>query len=289
MRKPNACISIHYLKCLLFPLFIISLFSSCNNDPSPLPNIAEKIVVNKPEDINARAEQVIEGTLKQVLQNNKQIQDSFHIRNATVVQYIYDQNSFQPLWSIQGKFRRSADSLILFIDSSRKYGLFPEDYNISKISQIKTQLVTDTSKEKRLNASTWAYTDLLLTSAFIQVVTELKSGRLLPDSIIVKDTTLTPAFYSNTLKTFFQQTNSDFAAALEPKLPAYQNIKEALQNFLTTATFNKYTFVSTLDTPQIPHLVYKRLADEDSTLTDYMPDSVDISHAIKKYQKSRHH
>ena len=288
MRKPNACISIDYFNWLLFTCFVVSIFSSCNNDTSPLPNIAEKVVVNKPEDINARAEQVIEGTLKEVLQNNKRIQDSFHIRNASVVQFIYDQNSFQPLWSIQGKFRRSADSLIMFIDSSRKYGLFPEDYNIGKISQLKTQLVTDTSKEKRLNASSWAYTDLLLTSTFIQVVTELKYGRLLPDSIIVKDTTLTPTFYSNTLKSFFQQTNADFASLLEPKLPAYLNLKEALQNFLTTATFKKHTFVSILDTPQIPQLVYKRLADEDSTLTDYMPDSVDISHAIKKYQKSKH-
>jgi murein L,D-transpeptidase YcbB/YkuD len=289
MRKPNVCVSIDYIKNFFY-CFLLSIFLfSCNNDPAPLPHLGEKIVADRPEDLNARTEEVIEGTLKDILQSNKKVLDSFKIKNPVVVQYIYAQNSFQPLWSLQGKIRRSADSLITFIDSCHKYGLYPEDYNNSKLSNLKVELISDTSKEKRLNATSWAYEDLLLTSAFVQVVTDLKSGRLLPDSIIVKDTTLTPAFYQSTLKSFFEKTNEDFASSLEPKLPAYQNIKEALQLFLQNADFKKFTYVSTLDSSQIPALVYKRIGEEDSTLNrDYLPDSVEISRSIKKYQKAKH-
>jgi hypothetical protein len=46
---------------------------SFNKDPTPLPHLGEKILAARPEDINARTEEVIEGTLKDILQSNKKV------------------------------------------------------------------------------------------------------------------------------------------------------------------------------------------------------------------------
>src|SRR5215212_8598761 len=113
-------------KLIFLPLFCLIFFISCNDTPKV--DVTEKAVVETPEDINARAEALIQGTLKEILRNSNELADSFKIKNAPVVQTLYDQNSFQPLWSSRGIFNKKADSLIAFISDAKRYGLFPDDY-----------------------------------------------------------------------------------------------------------------------------------------------------------------
>jgi murein L,D-transpeptidase YcbB/YkuD len=242
--------------------------------------------VESPEAINAKAEELIRGTLKDILQNDRELPDSFKIRNASTVQYLYDQNSFQPLWSSRGNFISNADSLFEFIRNARSYGLFPEDYYFTRLSTLKMQL-SDTLNEKKLDASLWAYDDMLFTSAFVQVVKDLKAGRLLPDSLLDRDSSLTPAFFVEQLKSF-QQNNSGAFAELEPTHTNYLKLKAALQAFLLEANFKNYTLVTAKDSAQLPRLVYKRLAEDDSTLNALpAPDSITVANAVKKYQKKK--
>lgn len=263
-------------------LFLAFFFASCNEHAS----IAEKEIVEKPEDINVKAEELIQGTLKDVLKNNKDISDSFTLKNAAILQYLYDSHSFQPLWSAEGKFNSWSDSLFTLIDSSLNYGLFPQDYYHQKLSALKQELTLDTSKEVRLDAAKWAYSDLLLTSAFVQMVKDLSKGRLLPDSILAKDSMLTPEFFTNQFNQFKKQPVCEFALQLEPQHTEYKNLKQSLHTFLQKADFKEYTLVKTKDSSQIPALVYQRLSEEDSLLNDEgLPDSVVIAAAIKKYQK----
>jgi len=270
-------------KLILLPLFFLVLIS-CNDTQK---DVADKEVVESPEEINARAEAVIQGTLKQILQNSSELPDSFKIKNAPVLEYLYEQNSFQPHWSSRGAFIQTADSLLTFIENSQRHGLFPEDYYFKRLTDLKNQLVLDTAKEKKLDASLWAYSDMMLSSAFIQIVKDLKIGRLLPDSVIAKDSTLNEEFYLTQFKYYKQNGNSSFAEQLEPSNTDYQKVKSGLQKFLDSADFKKYTFVSRRDSSVFPRLLIKRLSEVDSAYIAAVasPDSIQLAEAIKRYQR----
>ena len=271
-----------YIKTLLCAAGLL-LLAACNNGHV---DVREKEIVEKPEEINARAEDVIQGTLKELLRSGSSLADSFRIRDVTLVQSIYEQHEFQPIWSAKGVFTNNAYSLFDFIDSSMRYGLFPEDYSYSRLMALQTQLVGDTSsREKKLDASLWAYSDMLLTAAFVQVVKDLKVGRLLPDSIVARDSMLTPAFFADQLSAY-GANNEAFAFALEPKHTAYHQLKTALQSFLDSAHFHNYTLINTTDSAKVPPVLYKRLSEEDSTLApNPAPDSLALAGAVRHYQK----
>jgi L,D-transpeptidase YcbB len=276
--------SLSSFKLILLPLLFLVVFISCNDTQK---DVADKEVVETPDEINARAEAVIQGTLKQILQNSNELADSFKIKNAGVLEFLYEQNSFQPHWSSRGAFIKTADSLLSFIEQSQRYGLFPEDYYFKRLSGLKDQLVLDTAKEKKLDASLWAYSDMMLTSAFVQIVKDLKIGRLLPDSIIAKDSTLNEEFYQTQFKYYTQNGNSSFTEQLEPANTDYQKLKSGLQRFLDSADFKKYTFVSRRDSAAFPRLLIKRLSEVDSAYIAAVasPDSIQLANAIRRYQK----
>lgn len=259
-------------------------FCSCNDHV----HLGEKEIVEKPEEINSKAEEIIQGTLKDILQNNLDSRDTFKIKNATILQVLYEKNSFQPLWSASGSFAKWTDSLLYLIDSCRQYGLFPQDYFKNKIQELHKDL-TDTARENKLDASKWAYSDLLLTSSFVQLVKDIKKGRLLPDSLLAKDTTLTPDFFQARFRQFKQVGISEFTTGLEPQNLGYKNLKFALQHFLQKADFKNYTRITGKDSLLLQKLLYKRVAEEDSqdVALQIKPDSITFSEAIKKYQKEK--
>jgi L,D-transpeptidase YcbB len=284
MIKPKRDISLAGISFFLLILPIV-LITACNDHHV---TIEEKKIVAKPEDINISAEDIIEGTLKDVLQNNKQIEDSFQLKNASILQYIYNEYSFQPIWSKKGGFLNNGDSLFKLMDSVRNYGLFSSDYYYTKLQSLKNELNRDTSTKVKLDAAKWAYSDLLLTSAFVQMVKDLAKGRLLPDSLLAADSLLTPGFFSSQLKQFGRYNIDSFTAQLEPVNPDYQKLKKGLKRFLAKAHFKNYTIIKPKDSLLFPELVYKRLAEDDSSLLkNVTPDSVSISRAIKKYQKKK--
>jgi murein L,D-transpeptidase YcbB/YkuD len=272
-----------FFKLFFLVFLVIGAFHSCKEKSK---DVTKAEIVETPEQINARAEELIRSTLKEILQNDEGLPDSVKVKNALILQHLYDENQYGTLWSSQGNFNRNGDSLFSLIEHSREYGLFPDDYYYSKLSSVRIQLA-DTSKATKLNASLWAYSDLLFSSAFVQIVKDLKIGRLLPDSIVAKDSVLQPVFFAEQLKSFQQRKDSVFES-LEPKDSGYIKLKLALNDFLSKANFKKYTFITTKDSSLIPTLIYQRLSEEDSTLSsENAPDSLQVSTAIKKYQKRK--
>jgi L,D-transpeptidase YcbB len=270
-----------FLKLLLLSILAVGALYSCKNKGK---DVTKTEIVKQPEEINATAEDVIKSTLEEIVRNDKDLPDSFRIKNALILQHLYEESLYAPLWSSNGSFNRNGDSLFSLIAHSKEYGLFPDDYYFSRLSSIRTQFL-DTSKEKKLNASLWAYSDLLLSSAFVQIVKDLKVGRLLPDSVISKDSSLTPVFFEEQLRSF-QQRNDSVFEHLEPSDSGYLKLKFALREFLPKAHFKDFTFISTEDSTLIPSLVFKRLSEEDSILSSgETPDSLRLSVAIKKYQR----
>jgi L,D-transpeptidase YcbB len=266
----------------LLILAVVLLFSCKGKNK----DVTEVQIVKQPEDINARAEDLIRSTLKEILRSDNHLPDSVKVKNALILQTLYDENVYEPLWSSKGSFNRNGDSLFSLITHLKEYGLFPDDYYYSKLSSVRTKL-SDTSKETKLNASLWAYSDLLFSSAFVQIIKDLKAGRLVPDTVIAKDTSLQPAFFAAKLRSFQQREDSVFES-LEPKDSGYIKLKMVLNELLPKANFKKYTLVATNDSAQIPRLLYQRLSEEDSTLMpDMRPDSLQVSSAIKQYQKRK--
>jgi murein L,D-transpeptidase YcbB/YkuD len=264
---------------------LLLLLAACNE--AEHPHVGQKEVVQKPEDINARAEELIQGTLKDMLSNSNALPDSLRLKKPALVSFLYDKNSFQPLWTSKGSFISKGDSLITLIEKARQFGMLPDDYYFTRLKALKLQLA-DTSKEKKLDASLWAYSDLLLSSAFVQFTSDLKAGRLLPDSVLEKDTLVTPDYFLTQFRDFGTITNDSFTRRLEPLNTDYQRLKTALGEFLEKAKFKDYTFISTRDSTKIPALLYKRLAEEDSTMKPVpAPDSLTLSEAIRKYQKRK--
>ncbi len=266
-----------------FLAILILVGSSCNNNH---PNIAEKEIVTKPEEIDQKAEDIIQGTLKDLLQAGNELPDSVKIKNAPLLQVLYSSEDYKPFWSHEGRFLAPADSLFQFIDSAKNYGLFPQDYYQQRISTLRTE-VADTSKENKLDAAKWAHADLLLTSAFTQLVKDLFKGRLQHDSILAKDSLVNLSLFTTALKNFQTLPSDSFAKLLEPKHAGYAELKKALHTFLSKAIFKSYTRIFSKDSTKIPGLVYKRLTEVDSlnVVAQTNVDSTDVALAIKKYQK----
>jgi L,D-transpeptidase YcbB len=272
-----------FFRPLVLLILAVVLLFSCKGKNK---DVTEVQIVKQPEDINARAEDLIRSTLKEILRSDNHLPDSVKVKNALILQTLYDENVYEPLWSSKGSFNRNGDSLFSLITHLKEYGLFPDDYYYSKLSSVRTKL-SDTSKETKLNASLWAYSDLLFSSAFVQIIKDLKAGRLVPDTVIAKDTSLQPAFFAAKLRSFQQREDSVFES-LEPKDSGYIKLKMVLNELLPRANFKKYTLVATNDSAQIPRLLYQRLSEEDSTLMpDMRPDSLQVSSAIKQYQKRK--
>jgi L,D-transpeptidase YcbB len=269
------------LRLLLILSF--SVFFSCKNHQG----IQEKEIVETPQEINANAEDHIETTLEDLLQNPAKLPDSIKLKNVTLLQEMYSSNEFGLLWSSEGIFNKDTDSLFTLIDSARLYGLFPSDYYTDKLKALRTELSVDTAKQSKIDVARWAFADMLATSAFVQLVKDLKFGRLKPDSVLVKDTTLQAGYFAQQKQQFSEQPISEFTAALEPVHTDYHELKEALRQFLPKANMKSYTQIKIKDSLQWPKLVYKRITEEDSLkiIPDKSPDSLAVASVIKKYQK----
>lgn len=272
---------------IIYLFFLAGPFlSSCQDKPHV--HIGEKEIVQKPEEISEKAEDIIKGTLKDIIQNNKELSDSFKVKNAGILDSVYGQFDYRPIWSADGKFSITADSLISFIGASRNYGLFPEDYYYKRLSRLRGQLVDTVAKDKKMDASLWAYTDMLLSSAFIQLVKDIKVGRLLPDSIIAQDSSLNKDFYLDQLKYFESNGGDAFASRLAPSNPGYHKMILALKTFLHKANLRSYTIINTKDSSKIPQLLFKRYKEEDSTYKiPANPDSAALEFVIRKLQKKK--
>jgi len=270
---------------LLYVLLLTGLAcaSACNDEPVQL---GEKTVVATPEDIDRKAEDLIQGALKQMLGDGGHLADSFRLRNPHFVKALYEQSSFKPLWSAEGKYAPWADSLVQFIDSSRYFGLFPEAYHQERLHRLQGELKLDTSREARLDAARWAYSDLLMTAAFIQLSTDLSRGRLFHDTVLAKDTALSPHFFKTRFGVYKDSGNAALAV-LQPLHSGYWALKEALPRFLEKADLRAFTHVNPKDSARLPATLYKRLAEEDSLGLEPVssPDSLSLASALRKYQK----
>jgi L,D-transpeptidase YcbB len=268
------------------PLSLFLLFMPGTACKSKHKHIGEKEIVKKPEELKLTVSEVIRATLGDAIDSNGHLA-GFYLRQPLMVDSVYKSNNYNSMWTSKGKWLPYADSLVSFIKNVRTYGLYPEHYYIAQLDTLHYKTVTDTSRENKLDASLWARIDLYLTSAFVNLTTHLKAGRLMPDSVRRNDTSLSSHFFIAQFDSFKTKPVDSFATALEPKNIRYTDLKNALSLFLLTANLKHHSYINPKDTLHFPQMISKRLLEDSIKTAIANPDSTHLASAIKQYQRRK--
>jgi L,D-transpeptidase YcbB len=261
-------------------------FSCCTEKQKP----KEKDIVTTPEKMPEHISNDLEKTLEFILQNKGKLSDTVELTFAGLADSLYAIKKYSSLWNENERWLSAADSLYKFIENSKDYGLFPEDYHYKPLSFIRRVLVEDSVAKK--NAILWARADVLLTDAFFKLAKDLKQGRLKYDSVTLRtDSVLNDSVYTQALNEVIQQGNvSSTLENLEPKLRGYDSLKYCIKNFLATARFKPFTYLvyPYKDSVEFFDMLKKRLYETGSIPSDSTDmDTLQFVTAIKKYQKKK--
>lgn len=274
-----------------FTIVVIALFLlSCGGNTTK-----KKDVVADPKAMDRSIAENIASFLKAASGNDGKMEDSVSLQMMNVVNAYYEDRDHQPIWSSSEKWQPLADSLYRFIEQAELQGLFPEDYHFSKLKLLKDKL--DADSLSRMDAVLWTKADLLLTDGLVQAIKDLKVGRLKRDSVSLnKDSALVDGFYAATLNSIIKK--KQFGAvldALQPQNKGYWELKKGIKSFLDsmdrrTLTHVRYPYKKgdAKDSAFFIKLLQKRLAESNCIdVTDKMPDSIQLSAAIRKYQEKK--
>lgn len=276
--------------CKGFSLSIISiLFLFSCNEIVQTPKAAE--IVQEPEDLNKKTDENIAVAISYITEQQGVLNDSIIFNMFPVVRLWYEGRDSLRSWSTQKQWLPIADSLYSFIRQSENYGLFPSDYHFSQLDQIRSTLMSDSSA--MMDAAMWARADLLYTDAMMQMIKDIKVGRLAPDSITLrKDSILTDSFYISFLKNVYH--TQEFTVpleSLEPQHRGYQELRGALKNFLDSMDRRKYTYLLYPYTDPVDSVVFiknlqTRLIEGGYLAPDNQDiDTIELKKAVKAYQK----
>jgi L,D-transpeptidase YcbB len=275
LKKPR------HVEIAIGAFILLCFFVSCNNTG----NTPHQEIVTTPEQMNERVPDIIRKIVNHFADNAGKI-DSISILQPAVLQYTYGKDD-EARWSTEEKWTRAADSAINFIQNSRLYGLFPEDYHLRNISFLKEKFETDSVARK--DAVLWSKADVLLTDGVLQIIKDVKLGRMQKDSLTLRtDSALLNEFYEQQLQKIVQSNSiTDVIDSLEPTIKGYHELKQGIKEFLDTAEFKDYTYVPypVYDSIGFKKALPKRLFEEGILDSSYASlDSVRVAKAVKKYQ-----
>lgn len=269
---------------LFWAVIICCSFFACNSNKTP-----QHELVNTPEQMNETVPEVIKSIIDQVADHAGKL-DSISLLQPGIIQYLYNKNSDEAKWSKDTSWTAGGKELIEFIKDARLYGLFPEDYHYRNILLINEKFANNGVEKK--DAVLWSKADVLLTDALVQIIKDVKLGRLQPDSITLRtDSTLSNEFYDNQIEKIIQSIAvSRIIDSLEPAAKGYHELKEGIKSFLDSAHFVNYTYVPYpfYDSASFRQALQKRLFEEgliDSIGASF--DAAKVSRALKKYQQQK--
>lgn len=275
------------LTLIILLLFIVA----CNNTE----HVKESEVVKDPEEMDSRAAATIKEALSVAIRNDGKVDDSIRLNLAGIVNSFYSTNAYQPVWSSKEQWQPLADSLHTLIAHAELEGLFPKDYHSKNLQALKATL--DSDSLKRMDAVLWAKADLMLTDAFMRIMKDLKSGRLKDDSISLnKDSAQSADFFVQQLNELKDKKQfTPLLNALQPKHKGYWDLKAGIKRFLDSMDRRSYTYVTypykkgdSKDSVFFIKTLQKRLNESGAiSLTGQLPDSAQLSVAVKKYQQQK--
>lgn len=272
--------------CLIILCFLIF---SCHNNSGPRK---ENIVTN-PEKMDEQIGENIHEILDYALLNQGKIDDSTHLKFVSLTNSFYQQNNYNNAWSKKEKLVPMVDSLLLFLNQAKLYGLFPADYNLKKLEDIKK--VLDTDSIQRMNAIRWSTADIIFTDGCISLLNDLKFGRLIKhSSATLNDSSFKGKWLVSKLQLLMKQSSlSTYLNSIEPSHNGYQQLKAGIKIFMDSMDNHIYTYVpypfkknNAKDSLFFIKKVQKRLIESKCIKdTATLPDSLQLNIAIKKFQK----
>lgn len=282
--------SIYRLKSSFFIALLLCFFVliACNNKSKKGDNIA-----SNPQELQEKVSVLIKNFTEEAIANGGKLDDSaILLSQPRLAKTIYEKKSFEPLWCKKEEWLPAGDSLFSFIESSQLFGLFPEDYHIRQLKDIRQKILVDSlSKGDKKDAALWSRADIMLTDAFVQIVKDVRLGRLPQDSITLrKDSILSEEFYQQQLDVLQQSGLAKVIQLLEPQHWGYNLLKAGVKNFLDSADYKKFTIVPypEKDIAKFNRALQKRMYEGgfisfDSTTAD----SAQLADAIKLFQKKK--
>ena len=261
---------------------------ACNDKSKKGDNIA-----GTPQELQRKATGLIQKFTEKALANNGQLNDSsITLSQVRIAKLLYEKTSFEPLWCKKEEWLPEGDSLFNFIESSQLFGLFPEDYHIGQLKTIREKFIADSfAKGDRKDAALWSQADLMLTDAFVQIVKDIKLGRLPQDSITLrKDSVLSDDFYQQQFTMLKESGIAKVIQSLEPTHWGYHLLKAGVKKFLDSAEYKQFTAVPypINDIAKFNKALQKRLYEGGFIAYDSVSaDSVQLAEAIKKFQKKK--
>jgi murein L,D-transpeptidase YcbB/YkuD len=272
-----------------FFCIIVCLAIACKNK-----EVSTKHIASSPEDLQEKTNDLIGRYIKKAATNNGHLDDSdIVLAQPRLAKFLYEKSGFSSAWCDEEQWLPAGDSLFHFIETAQLCGLFPEDYHVKQLAAIRQQFLRDSfSKNDRKDALLWAKADIMLTDAFVQIVKDIKLGRLPQDSITLrKDSVLSDDFYQEQF-TVLQESGSltKLITSLEPKHRGYQLLKEGIRTFLDSADYRQFTKVPYPETNinKFNRALQKRLYEGGFIAFDSIPaDSTQLANAIKLFQKKK--
>src|SRR6187402_3774428 len=264
-------------------IFVLCL-SSCKEKTKP----EEIVIVKAPEKMDDKVKELIRSFLDYSASKNGKIDDSTVLYQLPVLINVYKQKMFAAQWSSSQKWLTQVDSLLLFIENAKVYGLFPSDYHSHQLYVIKKMFAADAFKDKETrDAASWARADLMLSDALISLFHDIKLGRLPNDSITLrKDSVLSEEFISSKFNAAASGLSFDvIMSTLEPKYKGYRELKEAVRIFLDSADFKPITPIvfPNKNRDELKVAVAKRLFETGYVDSSFMEiDSLKLASGLKR-------
>jgi len=272
-------------------LLIVVLFSSCNNAKEKGNN---KEIVTDKNTLHEYVLQQIQSKLAMATDTDGKIDDSLTLKFFNPVEDFYYTHDYAPAWSDTGKFSPQINQLFSYLDTAIRDGLYKQDYHYSALQKITSDLQHDSTAMK--DAVLWARADLMLTDAFMNIISDIRQGRLISDSMAYKnDTTKFNNFFCSNLNLFLKEINQDTVIRnIHPQNKDYIALRETIHPFMQTMDTGHYTilkypydFENEIDSIGYSNQLKLRLSESNYVNLDKELDSLQLALAISKYQKDK--
>ena len=251
------------------------------------------MIVKAPEKMDDKVKELIRSFLEYSASKNGKMDDSTVLYQLPILTDLYNQKTFAPQWSSSQKWLAQGDSLLLFIENAKLYGLFPSDYHSHQLAILKKIFAADAFKDKETqDAASWARADLMLSDALVSIFHDIKLGRLPTDSITLrKDSVLSEEFIFSKFNAAASGLSLNvIMSTLEPKYKGYRELKAAVSIFLDSADFKPIIPIvfPNKNRDELKVAVAKRLFETGYVDSSFMEiDSVKLASGLKKFQKDK--
>ena len=276
-----------YSPAKLLSSFIFIFLSCCISCKNKHGSKDRNNVIN-PSEMNAEVKLVIDNILNTAEKNEYKLKDSSLLTyNAFLKNYYYN-TGYEPIWSSKQEWLPQAALLVKYIENAGLQGLYKEDYHFIKLINIKS--VLDIDSIKKMDAVLWANADLLMSEAYAGLLKDLRQGRLLPDSLSWRnDSAKFRIFFAPNFDRIKNGEHlNNILEAVQPQHAGYKSLKKTLQKFIDSMDTRTYTYLVYPYKDSIGFLkLFKKRMNEAGIVIPINADSLQLSSAIKQYQKTK--